>query len=71
MDEYLIYTCAAGETVDQVALKMYGTDKYAYKILEANPRYVMRLYYEGGEELKVPVIRMSEITETVKPVWMR
>lgn len=56
----LAYICSAGETFDTVALKVYGHERYAAQLLEANPLLVSQLIFDGGEEVLLPVVEVSE-----------
>lgn len=59
------YTCSAGETFDIVAMAVYGDEKYACELLNANPKYCLIPIFEGGEELELPEIDLpEEDTET-------
>lgn len=50
------YTCSAGETFDTVALSVYGDEKYACELLNANPALCMKPMFTGGELLLLPEI---------------
>lgn len=50
------YHCSAGETFDSVALMIYGQEKYACELLNANPSYCRIPIFVGGEILALPVI---------------
>lgn len=52
------YTCSAGESFDGVALLLYGDERYAPDILNANPEHAGKLVFEGGEKLYLPVIEV-------------
>ena len=54
------YRCSAGETFDQVALAVYGDEKYASELLCANPRLSTMPVFTGGEMLALPVIEIPE-----------
>ena len=65
MSDY-IYLCSAGETFDQVALDVYGDEKYGADILCANPEHSGRAVFIGGERLRLPEIAIPEETYGVK-----
>ena len=46
------YRCSAGETFDSVALAVYGDEKYACEILNANPALCTIPVFRGGEILE-------------------
>ncbi|MBR3503722.1 MAG: tail protein X [Clostridia bacterium] len=54
------YPCSAGETFDSVALLLYGDEKYAAELLNANPHLCTIPVFTGGEMLLLPVIEMPE-----------
>lgn len=54
------YSCAAGETFDSVALVVFGDEKYAADILNANPALCLLTVFSGGELLDLPVVDLPE-----------
>lgn len=58
-----IYRCSAGESFDSIALTIYGDEKYAARIMEANPDLCGTLVFGGGEEMKLPVVEMPAANE--------
>lgn len=50
------YRCSAGESFDMVALKIYGNEKYAKNLLEANPSLCSITIFSGGERLQLPAL---------------
>lgn len=52
----LAYHCAAGEAFDGIALKLYGHEKYAEALMDANPEYCGIAVFSGGETLALPLI---------------
>lgn len=57
------YRCAAGESFDSVALKVYGDEKYAAELLCANGALADRLVFTGGEKLELPVVEVAAAGE--------
>lgn len=55
-----LYRCSAGETFDGVALNIYGREKYAADLMNANPGYARRLVFTGDEALSLPVVEATE-----------
>ena len=55
-----VYVCSAGETFDSVALELFGNEKYACELLNANPAYSNKIVFDGDEELEIPDIEMPE-----------
>ena len=56
------YHCAANESFDSIALKMYGHEKYAEALMEANPAYCGVAVFDGGEILALPLIDIPRNT---------
>ena len=52
------YKCSAGETFDSVALEVYGDEKYACELLNANPALCTKPLFTGGEVLALPVVEI-------------
>ena len=50
------YVCSAGETFDKVALEVYGDEKYAAELLNANPALSLTPIFTGGEKLELPEV---------------
>lgn len=48
------YQCIAGDTFDQIARLVYGSEAYACELLNANPVYAATLVFAGGEVLVLP-----------------
>lgn len=67
---YEPYTAQRGDSYDLLALQAYGEERMAHIIAKANPDYVGVLLFEGGEELRVPIIDKVETPETLPP-WRR
>ena len=68
--EYVEYMAKAGDTFDLLALRMYGDDQLAGYISDYNPDYSDILIFEGGEQLKIPIVDNVETEETIAP-WRR
>lgn len=49
-----IYIASAGESVDSIALKIYGDERYAKDILISNPQISGKMVLTGGERLMLP-----------------
>lgn len=65
----MYYTASAKETFDQMALNIYGDEKYAYLLLQANPMQCHKIMMEGGEILDAPEIPSAR-NESLPP-WKR
>ncbi len=58
-----MYKCSAGETYDSISLRVYGNERYAYALLQANPSLCGRMVFTGGERIKVPAMQVTESTD--------
>lgn len=54
------YNCSGGETFDSVAREVYGDEKYAAELLQANPTLCEKTVFGGGEAVLLPVIVQPE-----------
>ena len=69
--EHIIYTAKAGDTWDMISYLNYGfSERYAALLIRANIRLANVVAFEGGEEVKVPIIEKLELPETLPP-WRR
>ncbi len=59
------YIASAGETFDFVALNVYGNERYAAELLNANPSVCEKMEFVGGEELILPVVEVTDPTEPI------
>lgn len=57
------WACSAGETFDIVALNVYGDEKYACELLNANPALSHIPVFFGGEVLELPVVEVVNVNE--------
>lgn len=55
------WKCSAGETFDRVALQVYGDEKYACELLNANPALSLIPIFSGGEILQLPVVEVVNV----------
>lgn len=63
------YTASARETFDEIALRLYGDESYAYLLLQANPQHCHKIMMEGGEVLEGPDSVPDESASL--PPWKR
>lgn len=56
----LEYHCASGESFDSVALAVYGHEKYAPDLMNANPDLCGLTAFNGGETVLLPVLDAPE-----------
>lgn len=64
------YIAKAGETWDSIAFKAYKAERMAHYVIQANPKYIKTLIFEGGEALKIPILNEVETPKTLPP-WRR
>ena len=57
-------TVTAGSTFDSVALEIYGDEKYACELMNANPEQCSKLVFTGGERLRVPIVFVPQRAES-------
>ena len=61
------YTTIQGETWDQIALKVYGSETHFHNLVQANHLHKETLFFESGLVLKVPPIEARRNVEV--PRW--
>ena len=61
------YVAKAGDTWDSIAFMAYKVERMAHYVIQANPKYIDVLIFEGGEVLKVPIVDELEDTATLPP----
>nr|DAW24266.1 MAG TPA: baseplate wedge protein [Caudoviricetes sp.] len=61
------YITIQGETWDQIALKVYGSEKYAGWIMQNNYPLLDILIFSSGTEINVP--ELPEMVDDNLPVW--
>ena len=54
------YRASANESFDSVALYVYGDEKYAADLMNANPAYCGQTVFNGGEILRLPSLDVPE-----------
>lgn len=64
------YITVLGDTWDMIAFKVYGKEKYAKELVEANLKYVEIVIFSAGITLNVPEIS-NVIDESSLPPWKR
>lgn len=69
-NNYSIYTTRAGDTFDLLAIATYNEEKMASHIIQANPLYADTIIFEAGVQLKIPVIKKTNLPSTLPP-WRR
>jgi len=64
-----IYTTIQGDMWDMISYKVYGTEIYADKLIEANPEHLKTVIFDAGIKLRIPDIEIPS-PETLPP-WKR
>jgi phage tail protein X len=64
-----VYTTVAGDMWDLISKKVFGDEKYMSDLMEANPDLASVLIFDGGVELVVPDVEISEASTL--PPWKR
>ena len=68
--EYKTHIATVGEMWDQIALKYYGDEMKASFLLANNQEMTDILIFEGGEKVRIPIIKESELITSLPP-WRR
>lgn len=64
------YIASAGETWDVIALKVYVEERMASTLIQANPRLAHIVVFEGGEQVRFPVVTRTNSPASLPP-WRR
>jgi len=62
------YETTQGDTWDKLALDIYGSEKLAYVILQANPEYMENIFLLSGLKLIIPQTPKGK-TNQPRPPW--
>lgn len=62
-----MYTTIAGEQWDEIALKVYGDEKHADILMQANPQELETYQFPAGVSLETPELEDEQMTEL--PPW--
>lgn len=65
--EYYWMIADAGDTFDLLAFREYGDETLASLLAKENPDYADVLIFEGGEELRFPVLEIQQYAESLPP----
>jgi len=63
------YTTVAGDMWDLIAYKVFGHERYMAELMEANPDKAYITVFNGGVEMVVPDVAVSESSSL--PPWKR
>ena len=64
------YTTVSGDTFDIIAYKLFGNEKYAELLMEANFPLLDYIVFPSGIEVSIPDVG-DEKTEVDLPEWRR
>lgn len=63
------YVTVQGDTWDIISYKVYGSEKYMTKLIEANTEYRETIIFGANAKLKIPEIETP--IPTTLPPWKR
>lgn len=61
MSDYIIHEAQPGETWDGLALRYYYDEFQMTRLLDANPTLSSVVVFDGTEEVRVPVVDVSDL----------
>ncbi len=64
------YTTQEGEAWDEIARKVYGTEKLMHVLLDANPNLRHYLTLPGNTQVVCPEVEIETVPEVLPP-WKR
>ncbi len=64
------YTTISGDTWDNIAFKVYGNEKLAGLLIDANTKYIETVIFSGGIKINVPELQETQ-QESNLPPWKR
>ena len=62
-----MYTTRAGQQWDEIALDVYGDEKHADILMQANPQELGTYQFSAGSVLNTPELKEEQTTEL--PPW--
>lgn len=68
--KYYYKTAKRGDTWDTLAFSEYGEERNATTIMKANVGMCQVIMFEGGEQIKIPIITKVNSPSTLPP-WRR
>ena len=66
----MVYTTVLGDTWDIIAFNIWGKEKYAKELVEANLKYVETVIFSAGVVLNIPSISITADNSSLPP-WKR
>ena len=67
VSSYITYITSAGDTWDEIAYKMCGSEVLSSEIMSLNRAYIGVVEFGEGVELIIPVYEASQDPETLPP----
>jgi hypothetical protein len=64
---FTVYTTLGDETWDQVALKVYGAERFANVLMRANPVYGQLVFFDSGMVLILP--QLTTVSNVARQSW--
>lgn len=64
---YSEYVTAENDTFDLIAYRKYGNEFLASLIIQENSRYADTIIFDSGIKLKIPVINVKEVENSLPP----
>lgn len=61
------YSTIQGDTWSGIAFRLYGDEKYMVDLMEANPKYIQTVIFQGNVQLVVPSIPVERASTL--PPW--
>lgn len=61
------YTTTQGDAWDSIAYKLWGEERLAHKLMQANPEHMDVLLFPAGVELCVPEVAKPHTTMELPP----
>lgn len=63
-----LYKTVQGDTWDNLAYDIYGSEKLMYLLIAANPRYANIIKFKSGIQLVIPQTPITK-TNTMRAPW--
>lgn len=67
---YKEYVTVDGDAYDLLAIAFYNDEKKASYIIQANERYTGTLIFDAGIRLRIPILDIMNIPDTLPP-WRK
>lgn len=62
-----LYITEQGDTWDQLAFDIYGSEKLMHALMEANPKHINTVIFGSGVELIIPQTPSSTVNQLKVP----